>query len=169
MTKPLSVFLCALLAFAFAGCKPKAASITSMHRKEAANLVSEAQFAMSVRDYARAETLLTKATALEFDNGNYWISLGSMRVRLGQRATAKKAYESALHAFEAAYKLKPAVAQPYLQQVYALALLGRADDARALLVKIEKKHGDDQAVRAFVQGRQLESMLASQMFKEVGL
>ncbi len=169
MIKPLSVFLCALLTLAFFGCKPKAASITSIQRKEAANLVSEAQFAMSVRDFARAETLLAKATALEFDNGNYWISLGSMRVRLGQRATAKQAYESALHAFEAAYKLKPAVAQPYLQQVYALALLGRADDARALLVKIEKKHGDDQAVRAFVQGRQLDSMLASQMFKEVGL
>ncbi len=169
MTKPLSVFLCALLAFAFAGCKPKAANITSTQRKEAANLVSEAQFAMSVRDFARAETLLTKATALEFDNGNYWISLGSMRVRLGQRATARQAYESALHAFKAAYKLKPTVAQPYLQQVYALALLGRADDARALLVKIDKKHGDDQAVRAFVHGRQLDAMLSSPMFKEVGL
>lgn len=169
MIKPLSCLLCALLALAFAGCKPKPASITSMQRKEAANLVSEAQFAMSIRDYARAESLLTKATALEFDNGNYWISLGSMRVRLGQRATAKNAYESALHAFETAYKLKPTVAQPYLQQVYALALLGRADDARALLVKIEKKHGDDPSVRAFVKGRQLESMLGSQMFKEVGL
>ncbi|MBC7368511.1 MAG: hypothetical protein H7343_17150 [Undibacterium sp.] len=169
MIKPLSLLLCALLALSFGGCKPKAASITSIQRKEAANLVSEAQFAMTLRDYARAEGLLTKATALEFDNGNYWISLGSMRVRLGQRPAAKKAYESALHAFEAAYKLKPTVAQPYLQQVYALALLGRADDARALLTKVEKKHGTDLAVRAFVQGRQLESMLSSQMFKEVGL
>ncbi len=169
MLKLLPVLVCALFAFVLGGCKPKSASITSIHRKEAANLVSEAQFAMSIRDYARAEGLLAKATVLEFDNGNYWVSLGSMRVRLGQRPAAKKAYESALHAFEEAYKLKPAVAQPYLQQVYALALLGRADDARALLVKIEKKHGDDAAVRSFVKGRQLDAMLASQMFKEVGL
>ena len=169
MFKTVSVLLSALLLLAAAGCKPKAASITSLQRKEAANLVSEAQFAMSIRDFARAESLLAKATALEFDNGNYWVSLGSMRVRLGQRPAAKAAYESALHAFEDAYKLKPTVAQPYLQQVYALALLGRADDARALLVKIEKAHGSDPAVRAFVQGRQLESMLSSQMFKEVAL
>jgi tetratricopeptide (TPR) repeat protein len=169
MLNPLPILVCALFALAVGGCKPKAASITSTHRKEAANLVSEAQFAMSIRDYARAETLLAKATALEFDNGNYWVSLGSMRVRLGQRPAAKKAYESALHAFEAAYDAKPTVAQPYLQQVYALALLGRADDARVLLVKIEKKHGDDAAVRAFVKGRQLDAMLGSQMFKEVSL
>jgi len=124
MFKLVSVLLGSLLLLVAAGCKPKAASITSLQRKEAANLVSEAQFAMSIRDYARAEGLLTKATALEFDNGNYWISLGSMRVRLGQRPAAKAAYESALHAFEEAYKLEPTVAQPYLQQVYALALLG---------------------------------------------
>jgi len=169
MFKLVSVLLGSLLLLVAAGCKPKAAAITSLQRKEAANLVSEAQFAMSIRDYARAEGLLTKATALEFDNGNYWISLGSMRVRLGQRPAAKAAYESALHAFEEAYKLKPTVAQPYLQQVYALALLGRTGDARALLVKVEKAHGSDSAVRAFVQGRQLESMLTSQMFKEVAL
>lgn len=169
MFKSVAAILGALLILIAGGCKPKAADITSLQRKEAANLVSEAQFAMSIRDYARAEGLLTKATALEFDNGNYWISLGSMRVRLGQRPSAKAAYESALHAFEAAYKLKPTVAQPYLQQVYALALLGRADDARALLIKVEKAHSSDPSVRTFVQGRQLESMLTSQMFKEVAL
>eukprot|EP01031_Cornospumella_fuschlensis_P048113 gene48113-58932_t len=103
MFKSVAAILGALLILIAAGCKPKAADITSLQRKEAANLVSEAQFAMSIRDYARAEGLLTKATALEFDNGNYWISLGSMRVRLGQRPAAKAAYESALHAFEAAY------------------------------------------------------------------
>jgi tetratricopeptide (TPR) repeat protein len=169
MLKFLSVTACALFALALGGCKPKSDSITSLQRKEAANLVSEAQFAMSIRDFARAEALLTKATSLEFDNGNYWVSLGSTRVRLGQRVTAKKAYEAALHAFEDAYNKKPTVAQPYLQQVYALALLGRADDARALLAKVEKKHGDDSAVRAFVQGHQLDAMLGSPMFKEVGL
>ena len=165
--KPLSVLALAVLALV--SCKPKPADITSLQRKEAANLVSEAQFAMSLRDYARAEGLLAKATALEFDNGNYWLSLGTMRVRLGQRPAAKKAYESALNAFEAAYKLEPKVPQPYLQQVYALALLGRVDEARTLLASVEQKHPADPAVRAFVQGKQLDAMLQSALFKEISL
>jgi len=165
--KPLSVLALAVLALV--GCKPKPADITSLQRKEAANLVSEAQFAMSLRDYARAEGLLAKATVLEFDNGNYWLSLGTMRVRLGQRPAAKKAYESALNAFEAAYKLEPKVPQPCLQQVYALALLGRVSEARTLLASVEQKHPGDPAVRAFVQGKQLDAMLQSALFKEISL
>jgi len=169
MQKLLLGFLLALTLVAGPGCKPKSAAITSLQRKEAANLVSEAQFAMSIRDYARAEGLLAKATALEFDNGNYWISLGSMRVRLGRKPEAKQAYESALGAFEAAYKLNPTFAQPHLQQVYALALLGRIDRARDTLIKIEKAHPGDASVRAFVQGKQLDAMLSSPMFKEIAL
>ena len=163
------IVLFAVTLLAFGGCKPKAADITSLQRKEAANLVSEAQFAMSLRDYARAEGLLAKATALEFDNGNYWVSLGSMRVRLGQRPAAKTAYESALGAFETAYARDPKLTQPYLQQVYALALLGRIDDARKLLAKVEQKHANDPLVRAFVQGKQLDAMLKSALFKEIAL
>ena len=169
MQKLLLGFLLALALVAGPGCKPKSAAITSLQRKEAANLVSEAQFAMSIRDYARAEGLLAKATALEFDNGNFWISLGSMRVRLGRKPEAKRAYESALVALKEAYASKPKAVQPYLQQVYALALLGRVDDARALLAKIEKAHPGDASVRAFVQGKQLDAMLTSQLFKEIAL
>ena len=169
MQKLLLGFLLAMALVAGPGCKPKSAAITSLQRKEAANLVSEAQFAMSLRDYARAEGLLAKATALEFDNGNYWISLGSMRVRLGRKPEAKQAYESALGALKEAYKENPKVVQPYLQQVYALALLGRVADARSLLLKLEKAHPDDAAVRAFVQGKQLDAMLASPLFKEIAL
>ena len=169
MLRTLILLVCACFAWALGGCKPQAASITPTHRKEAANLVSEAQFAMSIRDYARAERLLTQATVLEFDHGNSWVSLGAMRVRLGQRPAAKKAYESALHAFEDAANATPAAPEISLQQVSVLALLGRTSDARALLVKIEKKHGSNAVIRAFVKDRQLDAMLSSPMFKEVGL
>ena len=78
------VFIGSLLSLlAVTGCKPKSASITSLHRKEAASLISEAEFALTIRELARAEKLLTQASALEFDNGKTWISLGMIRVRLG--------------------------------------------------------------------------------------
>ena len=64
------VFIGSLLSLlAVTGCKPKSASITSLQRKEAASLISEAEFALTIRELARAEKLLTQACALEFDNG----------------------------------------------------------------------------------------------------
>lgn len=169
MSNLMPLFVFAGVVLALVGCKPKPADITSLQRKEATNLFSEAQFAMELRDYARAEGLLAKATALEFDRGDYWVSRGTMRVRLGQRPAAKKAYESALNAFEAAYKLEPKVPQRYLQQVYALARIGRVDEARTLLASVEKKHPGDPAVRAFVQGKQLDAILKSALFEEISL
>ncbi|MEI8089195.1 MAG: tetratricopeptide repeat protein [Opitutaceae bacterium] len=151
------------------GCKPKSASITSLQRKEAAGLVSEAEFAMTIRELVRAEKLLTQACALEFDNGKTWISLGMIRVRLGRKPAAKEAYESALHAYAEAYALQPKSAQLYLQQVYLLALMGRMTDARSVLAEIQKQHGTDPEVRSFVQSRQLDAMAQSPQFKEIAL
>ncbi len=163
------IALSALALFAFGGCRPKSADITSLQRKEAATLASEAEFALSLRDYARAEGLLAKAVALEFDNGNHWVSLGSMRARLGQRPAAKKAYESALRAFEDDYARDPKNAESCLQQIYALALLGRQEDARKLLAKVAQRHADDLEVRAFVREQQLDELLGSAQFKEIAL
>jgi len=164
------VFIGSLLSLlAVAGCKPKSASITSLQRKEAASLISEAEFALTIHELARAEKLLTQASVLEFDNGKTWISLGMIRVRLSRKAAAKAAYESALHAYEEAYVLQPKSAQLYLQQVYLLALLGRMTEARSLLAEIQKKHGADPEVRSFVQSRQLDAMAQSPQFKEIAL
>ena len=164
------VFIGSLLSLlAVTGCKPKSASITSLQRKEAASLISEAEFALTIRELARAEKLLTQASALEFDNGKTWISLGMIRVRLGRKPAAKAAYESALHAYEEAYALEPKSAQLYLQQVYLLALLGRMPEARSVLAQIQKKHGADPEVRSFVQSRQVDTMAQSPQFKEIAL
>ena len=153
------------------GCKPKGKDIPTLTRKEAATLVGDADFAVTLRDLAKAEGLYAKAVELCPDTGEYWLSLGTTRARLKQRDGAKKAYQGALAAFEAVAK-DPKNAKdsgPALQQVYVLALLGRVDDARALVEKTKKAFPGDINVRKFVEGRQLDAMLASPMFKEVGL
>src|SRR4051812_35481693 len=94
-------FLTALTLLAVtAGCGVKQKEITSAQRGEAATLASEAQFALSVREYSRAEGLLAKAVELCPDTGNYWVSLGSTRMRLSQRDAARTAYRQALSAYE---------------------------------------------------------------------
>ena len=169
MFKIVLFFGSLLSLLAVTGCKPKSASITSLQRKEAASLISEAEFAQTIRELARAEKLLTQACALEFDNGKTWISLGMIRVRLGRKPAAKEAYETALQAYEEAYALEPKSAQLYLQQVYLLALLGRMTEARSVLADIQKKHGADPEVRSFVQSRQLDAMAQAPQFKEISL
>jgi hypothetical protein len=40
---------------------------------------------------------------------------------------------------------------------------------RYILASVEQKHPADPAVRAFVQGKQLDAMLQSALFKEISL
>jgi Flp pilus assembly protein TadD len=161
-------FLCVLLFLGEGGCR-RAKEITSLQRKEAANLASEADFAVSIRDLRRAEGLLSQVVALCPDTGDFWVNLGSIRMRLGNRDSAKSAYLSALDAYKQAAKLNKKDGMPILQQVYVLALLGRLEDARKLLEKSQKQYSEDRAIRSFVQGRQLDHLVADPAFKEISL
>lgn len=163
--KLLCLSILGVALFAAAGCGKK--EITALERKQAANLVSEAQFAGTLRDYARAETLLAQATALTPDMGHYWVALGSTRMRLGQKGTARAAYQSALHAFEDAADQGKAVPDSSIQQIYVLALLGRVNDARALQKRLVEKMPDQREVRAFAEEKRLDAMLADPQFKQV--
>jgi tetratricopeptide (TPR) repeat protein len=153
-----------------AGCKPRPKEISTMQRKEAASLASEAQFAVSVRDFARAEPLLAKAAELCPDMGDYWLELGRCRVKLGNRWAAKDAYKSALNDFARDEGRNPQLRAPaVLRQVYVLALLGSVDDARSLLTTALKEMPDNRELRAFAETKQLDKLLASPAFKEVAL
>jgi len=159
----------ALAASALAGCRFRSKEVTSLERKEAASLASEAQFAVTLRDWARAEGLFAQAARECPDTGDYWVSLGITRVRLGRRSEAKSAYGSAVAAYEDAAKAAPALAQPILQRIYALALMGRADEARRVLEKERSRRPDDRELRIFAETRQLDRILADPGFREIAL
>ena len=167
--KRLPLFLLALALLATVGCKPKAKDIPPLQRKEAASLASEAQFAAMMRDHARAEPLLVKATKLCPDNGEYWVNLGISRKHLGNTSGAKSAYESARKAYGDAYEIDPTRPEPLLQEFYVMALLGKADEARKLQEKALKRNPTDARLRAFVESKQLDRMLADPNFKEMAL
>ena len=170
MTKGVLTIATAAALLLGAGCKPRAKEITSSQRKEAASLASEAQFALSVRDVARAEATYAQAAALCPDWGDYWLELGRCRVKLGNRGTAKDAYKSALAAYEFDATRNAASRVPAVfRQIYVLALLGRADDARALLAKTQKDLPDNRELRGFAEAKQLDQLLASPAFKEIAL
>ena len=170
LSRAVTVRLFAAVFVFAAGCsKPKPKTVTSLQRKEAANLVSEANFAMTLRDYARAEPLFAQAAKLCPDDGDYWVNLGVARRRRGDGAGAKDAYASALSAYRDAAELNPQEPERRLQEIYVLALLGRVDDARAVLEKARQKNPKNLSLRQFAESRQLEQMLVDPGFKEIAL
>jgi tetratricopeptide (TPR) repeat protein len=152
-----------------AGCRAKKKEITELQRKEAAHLASEAQFAITMRNWAEAEAGLTKAVAACPDVGAYWVSLGSIRVKLGKKDAAKDAYKGALAAYEIEAEKDKTDPGPWLQQVYVLALMGRQNDARALLDKAAKRFPEHRAVKRFIETKEFDRMLTDQKFKDNAL
>ena len=167
----VGLLLVAAVSVALVGCKPKPQPVTELKRKEAEHFVAEATFAMNLRDWARAEGELAQAVKSDPTVGVYWVSLGSMRVRLGNKAGAKEAYQGALKAFEADTKAADLVKEPgpWLKQVEVLALLGRTDEARAMLEKTAKLFPENRAVRQFVDGKHFDKMIADPLFKQGAL
>jgi len=164
-----SLLLAALVLLSAAGCKPKVRHSTDFERKQAANLASEAQFAITLRDFARAEPLLDKAAQLCPDVPDAWLQLAAVRVKMGEKARARPAYEAGLKALRAAYAEDPKLFEPRLQEVYVLALLGRVDDARDALTKAQKALPDNRQIRGFIDAKQLDRILADPNFKELAL
>ncbi|MDB6168899.1 MAG: hypothetical protein JWM88_1763 [Verrucomicrobia bacterium] len=159
------LLLLGLLAGLAAGCKPK--EITPLQRKQGANFASEANFAVTVRDYARAESLLAQAVAVCPDAADYWVALAAARRRLDNRAGSRDAYEQALKVSRAAFKRDPRDPQPLLQQVYLLAILGHADDARQTLEKARTAYPESRNIRTFHESKELDRMLGDPNFKEL--
>ena len=157
-----------ILSFTVSACSKKTPEITSLHRKEAASLVSEAEFALAMRDRARAEELLTKATALCPDNGAYWLDLGSIRRGLENTEGARQAYTAAAKAYADAYKADRKELQPLLQQIYVEALLGNMKVAQKLLKQAVADHPDNPAAKKLTT-EWLDAMLADANFKALAL
>lgn len=166
--RKISITLLAVAGLVVAGCTPRHKIATERERKEAAQLGSEAQFAITMREWARAESLYVQAVKLHPDAG-YYTTLGAVRVRLGNRAGAKQAYQEASKACELDAELNPTDPEPWLRHAYVLALLGRIEDGRAILRKAEKRFPNSRRVQGFIEGKQFDAMITSPTFKENAL
>ncbi len=154
-----------LLAAGLAGCSQK--EITPLERKQGANFASEAAFAANLRDFARAEGLLAQAVAVCPDTTEYWISLGTVRRKLDNRAGARDAFKEALKAARAVQRRVPANSQAVIQEVYLLALLGQDNDARSALEQARRDRPDDRTIRLFLENKELDRLLADPGFKDL--
>jgi Flp pilus assembly protein TadD len=163
MNSRLALVLAA--AIALAACRAK--EISSTDRKEAANIASEGEFAVTLKDWPRAEALYTKATALCPDQGESWVALGVIRMRLHNSSGAKEAYKSALSAYSDEMRRDPTNTFSAIRSASVLVILGRLDDARSLIDHVYAKNPDDRRLKEFVEAKALDKIAADPGLKEV--
>ena len=169
LVKPAAVGILAA-AFTLSGCGGGDRKGAELRRKEADHLVAEADFAVNLREWTRAEGLLVKAAELVPDDGEIWIGLGSARALRGDKAQARAAYEKALSVYSGAASEKAgAPAEPWLRQVYVLVLLGREKDARSLLEKAGRRLDGNREVKDFIANRGVDALLADPALRKVRL
>ncbi len=163
MTRRLALVLAA--GVVLAGCRAR--EITKLERDEAANVVSEAEFALTMKDWPRAEGLYAKAAALTPDQGETWVRLGVVRVRMNNPGGAKDAYKSALSAFEDDYDKHPERTGSVIREATVLVILGRVDEARSVVDKAYAKSPDDRRLRSFVEMKGVDKIIADPGLKEI--
>ncbi|MDF9826184.1 tetratricopeptide (TPR) repeat protein [Ereboglobus sp. PH5-10] len=140
MQKITSTLTALLVLFLIAGCGGGKKEVSKLHQDQAAKHASDANMENFLRNYAAAEKSLTQATTLNPTVDDYWIELGKVRVRLGDKSGATKAYKGALAACDA--QLKEVAENPVFieRKLRALVMLGRDDDARKVLAKAVKNY-----------------------------
>lgn len=159
------VFSVLLLA---AGCSKKAKEVPAGVKAEAAMLISEAQFASSIREYPRAEELIERAIKLRDDVPEYWVTLGMTRRKQDNKDGARKAYEKALGLHKSRYKADK-TPEELGQQAFVLALLGRTEEALKVLAQGIKDHPDDATMKKMADPRGLPATFKNAKFKELAI
>lgn len=159
----------AALALMAGGCKDKPKEVSVAARAEAAQHASEADFAVQVREYERAEGLFAKATELDAPEPRYWLQLGAVRKRLGNTSGARAAYEQARRVLQTAYKKDKKSPGPLFAQMEVCLLLGQPDEAKKVYDRLLHDHPDDRDVKNFAEKKMFEQLLVDQNLKAMGL
>lgn len=167
MKRLLILLSCAVVLFV-TGCSKKPKEVPAAVKAEAASLASEAQFAMQIREYGRAEELFQRALKLRDDVPEFWVSLGMARRKQDNVDGARKAYKEALALHTDLYKADHQPEQ-LAQQAFVLALLGKTDDAIKLLDKGLKDHPDSAVMKKMADPRGLPRTFKTDEFKALAL
>ena len=175
--KPSPIYALAAACLLLAACSEKPADkaaagqpkeVPKIVAAEAANLVSEAAFALQIRDYARAENSLARAVELRPDIPDWWSSLGSARKRQAKIGDARSAYKKALALYKKRYAATVDVAD-LQQQLIMLVLLGREDEARKLLERSCQKQPDQLMLKRLSDGKIVDQLLRDPNIQQLKL
>lgn len=166
--KRLVIVLACVVALVAVGCSKKSKEVPAAVKAEAETLLSEAQFAMQIREFSRAEELIERAIKLRDDMPEYWVSLGMARRKQDDTGGARKAYKKALGLHVARYKADK-TPEELAQQAFVLALLGQREEALKILEQGLKEFPDSQVMKKMADPRGLPRTFETAEFKALML
>ena len=132
----------------FTSCRQSSRSADSTNSKA---LAANSAAALNAQDYSKAQELAAQATRLDPEFAEAWVGYGMASVKLGQTDLARKAYERALSLHEVRLQQNPSDANQVFQQIFLLELLGRSDQATALLKRAQADHPNDQQISSLAK------------------
>ena len=124
-------------------------SCTRSHQSDSARveeLGSQSTVALNARDYSTSQRLAAEATRLDPKFAEAWVAYGMSSIKLGQTNEAREAYERALSLYQARLRQNPSDSNQALQQIFLLALLGRFDEAEAVLKRAHIEYPSDNQI-----------------------
>ena len=168
MPKTFKILTAFLFASLLAACGGGKKEVSADDMKQAAQAAGEATWANFQNNYAAAEKALARATTLNPNNADYWFDLAVARVRTKDNAGAKTAFKNALSACKDAFAKDPQNPAWLTKQIRPLIMLGRVDEARALLDKAVKQFPDNAQVRQ-LKGKEkdvIDALLKDPLLKD---
>jgi Flp pilus assembly protein TadD len=169
MRNILKISIALLIVSLVAACGAKRKEVTAEERQQAAAAAGEASFANYMKDVAAAEKALTRATTLNPFDADYWFDLGVARARLQDKSGARAAFKNVISVCADKAREDPGNATWLVKQIRPMVLLGRADDARAILEKAAKQFPTDLQVRQFKELNLIDTLLKDPLLKEFAL
>ena len=165
MLKTFKILLAFLFVSLVAACGGKK-EVTALEQAQAVQAAGEAGRANFINDYAAAEKALTRATTLNPYNADYWFDLGIARVRIKDKSGARSAFKSVISVCNDSAAKDPKNPVWLTKQLRPLIMLGRIDEARALLDKAAKLFPNDPQVRQFKEQKFIDQLLADPQLKD---
>jgi Flp pilus assembly protein TadD len=172
MQNIFKISIALLIVSLVAACGAKKKEVTAEDRRQAAQAAGEALFANTLKnppDYAAAEKALTRATTLNPLDADYWFDLGIARARLKDKSGARTAFKNVISVCADKAKEDPNNATWLIKQIRPMIMLGRDDDARAILEKAAKQFPTDLQVRQFKDLNLIDTLLKDPLLKEFAL
>lgn len=126
-----------------------------------------AQIRMQTNNLAGAEKARAKAAELSPANDDYWFDLGIVRARLKDKSGARTAFQKCVAACEDSFKKNSGSPAYLTKQIRPLILLGRTDDARAVLAKAAKLFPANADIQQLVDQNIVGKFLDAPDYKEL--
>jgi tetratricopeptide (TPR) repeat protein len=166
MQKILGILLSLFCLTALAACGAKKKELSPLEQAQINNYYETARREVFIKNYAAAEQALAAIVKIDDSLASVWLDIGVLRARLQKKSEARDAYKKALSASEAVFAREPQNQTMFITRLRSLILLGRADDARGVMIKVARQNPGNATYQDLEKQKVVDVLLADPQIKD---